>query len=108
MNKNGEKVIISKTIGQYTEEQYRKSPDFRKAYDEELARLHIGYKIAQLRKERKLTQQELARRINSNQQTISRIEDTRNTRLNFKTLIRVAAALQAYVRVDFVPRELAA
>lgn len=107
MSKNGKKFIIPKTIGQYAEERYRKSQDFRKVYDEELARLHIGYKIAQLRKERKLTQQELARRINSNQQTISRIEDTRNTRLNFKTLIRVAGALQAYVRVDFVPRELA-
>lgn len=108
MSKNGKKAIVPKTIGQYAEEQYRKSRDFRKAYDEELARLHIGYKIAQLRKERKLTQQELARRINSNQQTISRIEDTRNTRLNFRTLVRVAEALQAYVRVDFVPRELAA
>ncbi|MDP2831270.1 MAG: helix-turn-helix transcriptional regulator [Candidatus Omnitrophota bacterium] len=108
MSKNGKKAIIPKTIGQYAEEQYRKSQDFRKTYDEELARLHIGYKIAQLRKGRKLTQQELARRINSNQQTISRIEDIRNIRLNFKTLIRVAAALQAYVRVDFIPKELAA
>ena len=107
MSKNGKKVIIPKTIGQYAEEQYRKNRDFRKAYDEEAARLHIGYKIARLRKERKISQQELARRINSSQQTISRIEDTRNTRLNFKTLIRVATALQAYVRVDFVPRELA-
>jgi DNA-binding XRE family transcriptional regulator len=107
MSKNTKKVIIPKTIGRYVEERYRKSPDFRKAYDEEVARLHIGYKIAQLRRERKLTQQELARRINSSQQTISRIEDTRNIRLNFKTLIRVATALQSYVRVDFVPRELA-
>jgi DNA-binding XRE family transcriptional regulator len=107
MSKNRKKVIIPKTIGQYAEEQYRKNRDFRKAYDEEAIRLHIGYKIARLRKERKITQQELARRINSSQQTISRIEDTRNTRLNFKTLIRVATALRAYVRVDFVPRELA-
>ncbi len=107
MSKNEKKVIIPKTIGQYAEEQYRVSPDFRKAYDEEAARLHIGYKIARLRKERKISQQELARRINSSQQTISRIEDIRNTRLNFKTLIRVATALQAHVRVDFVPKELA-
>ena len=107
MKKNEKKIIVPKTIGQYAEEQYRKSRDFRKAYDEEVARLHIGYKIAQLRKQRNLTQQELARRINSSQQTISRIEDTRNARLNFKTLIRVATALKAKVHVDFVPRELA-
>jgi len=100
------KIVTPKTIGQYAEEQYRKSREFRKVYDEEAARLHIGYKIARLRKERKISQRELARRINSSQQTISRIEDIRNTRLNFRTLIRVATALQADVRVDLIPKEL--
>jgi hypothetical protein len=33
MSKNGKKGIIPKTIGQYVEEQSKKSKKFRKAYD---------------------------------------------------------------------------
>jgi len=34
MSKYRKKVIIPKTIGRYAGEQYRKSWDFRKAYDD--------------------------------------------------------------------------
>lgn len=100
------KVITPKTVSQHIEEEFRKSPAFRKAYDEELARLQIGYKIAQLRQLRHLSQAELAKRVHTTQQTISRLEDLRNSRINIKTLIRLAAALKARLSIDFVPREL--
>jgi len=33
------KIIIPKTVSQHIEEELRKGPEFRKAYDEESARL---------------------------------------------------------------------
>ncbi|TAM37902.1 XRE family transcriptional regulator [bacterium] len=100
------KAIVSKTVSRHIEEEFRKSPEFRKAYDEEAARLQIGYKITQLRRMRHLSQAELARKVNTTQQTISRLEDLRNARINVKTLARLAAALRARLSIDFIPREL--
>ncbi|MDP2927667.1 MAG: helix-turn-helix transcriptional regulator [Candidatus Omnitrophota bacterium] len=100
------KIIVPKTINQHIEEELRKSPGFRKAYDEEVARLQIGYKITQLRQMRHLSQAELAKKVNTTQQTISRLEDLRNARINLKTLARLAAALRARLSIDFIPREL--
>ena len=100
------KIVVPKTVSRHIEEEFRKSPDFRKAYDEEASRLQIGYKIAQLRQMRHLCQAELAKRVNTTQQTISRLEDLRNTRINIKTLARLAAALRAKLSIDFIPREL--
>lgn len=100
------RIMTPKTVSRHIEEEFRKSPAFRKAYDEELARLQIGYKIAQLRHMRHLSQAELARKVNTTQQTISRLEDLRNTRINIKTLTRLAAALRARLSIDFIPTEL--
>ncbi len=100
------KIITPKTVSQHIEEEFRKSPAFRNAYDEEVARLQIGYKLSQLRQLRHLSQAELARRINTTQQTISRLEDLRNARINIKTLTRLAAALKARLSIDFIPSEL--
>lgn len=100
------KIITPKTVSQHIEEEFRKSPAFRKAYDEELARLQIGYKLARLRQMRHLSQAELAKKVHTTQQTISRLEDLRNTRLNIKTLVRLAVALRARLSIDFIPSEI--
>lgn len=100
------RIIVPKTISQHIEEEFRKNPEFRKVYDEEVARLQIGYKIAQLRQMRHLSQAELAKKVNTTQQTISRLEDLRNACINIKTLARLAAALKARLSIDFVPSEL--
>jgi DNA-binding XRE family transcriptional regulator len=100
------KIIVPKTVSQHIEEEFRKNPKFRKAYDEEATRLQIGYKITQLRQMRHLSQAELARKVNTTQQTISRLEDLRNARINIKTLARLAVALRARLSIDFIPREL--
>lgn len=104
--KKDRKTIIPKTVSQHIEEEFRKNPEFRKAYDEEIARLHIGYKIARLRQLRHLSQAELAKRVATTQQTISRLEDLNNSRLNIKTLAKIAAALKAKLSIDFIPREI--
>ena len=49
------KIIVPKTVSQHIKEEFTKNLEFRKAYDEEVARLQVGYKIAQLRQMRHLT-----------------------------------------------------
>jgi len=95
------RITVPKTVSQHIEEEFRKSPVFRKAYDEELARLQIGYKIAQLKQMRHLSQAELAKKVNTTQQTISRLEDLRNARVNVRTLVRIAAALKSETEYRF-------
>lgn len=106
MHKTGKntKGIIPKSVSQHTEELYRKSPEFRKAYDEEVMMLKIAYKITQLRRQHHITQFELARRIGSTQQTVSRLEDSKNTRLTIHTLTRLAKALNARLNIDLIPQ----
>lgn len=101
--KNKHKTIIPKSITQHIEEEYRKSLEFRKSYDEEVARLRIAYQIGKLRKKRGLTQSELARRLKTTQQTISRLEDTQNLQFSVRTLARIAAALRSRLCIHFVP-----
>ena len=100
------KVIKPKSVSQHIEEEFIKSPEFRKAYEEEVARLQIGYKIARLRQMRHLSQAELARKVRTTQQSISRLEDLSNAGINIKTLARLAAALKARLSIDLVPHEL--
>ena len=100
------KIMTPKTVSRHIEEEFKKSPEFRKAYDEETARLQIGYKIAQLRQMRHLSQAELAKKVNTTQQTISRLEALQNAGINIKTLARIAAALNSRLSIDFIPSEL--
>jgi DNA-binding XRE family transcriptional regulator len=100
------KAIIPESVSQHIEEEFKKDRDFRKAYSEEATRLQIGYKIAQLRKLRRLTQAELARRIATTQQTISRLEDSKNYKININTLVRIAAALRARLDIDLIPTQV--
>jgi len=43
------KIIVPKTVSQHIEEEFRNNPEFRKSYDEEVAKLQKRYKIAQSR-----------------------------------------------------------
>jgi DNA-binding Xre family transcriptional regulator len=97
-------VITPESIGQHIEEEYKKSREFRKSYDEEVLMLKIAYKIAQLRKQRHITQRGLAKMAGTTQQNISRLEDSDNTRVSLHTLARLAIALKARLNVDFVPQ----
>jgi ribosome-binding protein aMBF1 (putative translation factor) len=101
--KKAHKVSIPKSVSQHIEEEYTKSAEFRKIYDEEVARLRIAYQIEKLRQKRGLTQSELARKLKTTQQTISRLEDTKNLRFSVRTLTRIAAALESRLCVYFGP-----
>lgn len=97
------KTIVPRSISQHVEEEYKKSAEFRKSYDEEITRLEIARHIERLRIKRGLTQMQLARKINTTQQTISRLEDPTNVRISVKTLMRVASALKSRLCIHFIP-----
>ena len=101
-----EKVIVAKSIRQHIEEESKKDPAFKIAYEEEVARLQIGFRIAKLRQMRHLSQAALAKKVKTTQQTISRLEDLKNASVNIDTLARIASALKARLSIDFIPAEL--
>jgi DNA-binding XRE family transcriptional regulator len=85
----------------YLNEQL-KDPAFRKAYDEEEVYAELALQIARLRTRKRLTQRELAKRLHTSQQTISRLESPRNGSLSLQTLIRLAHALGKDLKIQFV------
>lgn len=103
--KRKKKIIIPESLSQHIEEEFKKSEEFRKAYITEMARLQIAYKITQLRKTRHLTQAQLAKRMKTTQQTISRLEDPRNAEITLSTLSRLAVALKARLSIDLIPKQ---
>ena len=52
-----------------------KDPEMRKIYNEEMLKLEIAAEVRRLRRERKITQKELAKMINTTQAVVSRIEN---------------------------------
>ena len=79
-------------------------PKFRKHYVEERNKLDLAIKIVELRKKQGLTQRELAKRMSASQQVVSRIENGKNRNLTVNTLIRVAAAADHTIDIQFVPK----
>ncbi|UCB57694.1 MAG: XRE family transcriptional regulator [Candidatus Omnitrophota bacterium] len=99
------RTIIPESIDQHIEEEFKKSPEFRKAYMDESMRLQLAYKIMQLRKSRHLSQAQLAKRMHTTQQTVSRLEDPQNVEITLSTLSKLAVALRARLSVDLVPQQ---
>ena len=79
-----------------------KDPEFRKAFEEEEVYATVAIQIAKMREKEDLTQEELAKRLHTTQQTISRLEGTQNRSYSLKTLIKVARACHKKVKVKFV------
>ncbi len=75
------------------------NPEFRKVFEEEEIYAGMAITIARLREQRGLSQNELARMVGTTQQTISRIEDPRNTSLTVNTLVKIAGALGKQLRI---------
>lgn len=69
------------------------------------ARDDIAQQIRDLRNRRDLTQGEFAERAEMKQSAVSRIEQADYAGWNFKTLIRVAEALETRLLIQFIPME---
>jgi transcriptional regulator with XRE-family HTH domain len=78
--------------------------DLRQEVEDELARILIEQKIASLRKQKGLSQASLAKRSGVSQPMIAQIESGKLNNLTLRTLARTAAALDANLRIDLVPR----
>jgi DNA-binding XRE family transcriptional regulator len=84
----------------YLEEEL-KDPEFREAFDEEEVYASLAIQIAKIRQNNKLTQKELARRLHTTQQTISRLENIHNRSYSLQTLIKLARIFDKRVNVEF-------
>lgn len=78
-----------------------KRPGFRKAFEEERAKVALAQKIAELRRESRLNQAALAEKLHVSQQYVSRLETGREKNLTIDTLVRIAATLGRDVRISF-------
>ena len=66
--------FVEVDVDKQIEERRQNNPKFRKAWDNSLAESELIGEMVSLRKEEKLTQTDLAKLVESNQQVISRIE----------------------------------
>ena len=77
-------------------------PGFRRAFDEEEIFASLAIQIARIREKKGLSQTDLAKRLHTTQQTVSRLEDTHNKSYSLNTLVKLAEALHKKLKVEFV------
>ncbi len=77
-----------------------KDPEFKKLYEESQPEFEIAKAIIRARIDNKITQKELAERMNTTQSVISRVEQGR-TSPSISLLKRLAAALNTTLQVQF-------
>lgn len=80
-----------------------KSKSFRKHYEQCKLAVEIGHAITALRAQRRMSQSELAERMGTKQQTISRLESGEYEGYTLKTLMKLADATKTELVVQFKP-----
>ena len=88
------------TLNEYLASEM-KDPEFRQLYADAEIELKVAFEITKAREAAKVTQGELARRIKSKQQTVSRIE-LGGQNLTLVTLDRIARALKSRLEIRIV------
>ena len=79
-----------------------KDPEFKTHYQEEGQALKLAMKITELRDQKGLSQQELAKLMGTSQQAISRIESGEYEGFTLKTLEKIAEATGMRIKIEFV------
>jgi transcriptional regulator with XRE-family HTH domain len=87
---------------EYLERQLQ-DPAFAERFGQAGAAWDVALQLAALRKKAGLSQKELARRLNTSQQQISRLESPDYEGHSLSMLRRIARALDAQVRLEFEP-----
>lgn len=80
-----------------------KAPEVKRAYEELEAEFQVARAIIALRKEKRMTQSQVARKAAIHRPMLSRIEGAKDIP-TLPTLARLAAALSAKVEIRFVDR----
>lgn len=81
-------------------EKELKNPEFKRLYDEHGRQLEIAYQILQLRKKKKMSQSQLAKKIGTKQSNIARME-AGSQNFSIETLEKIAEALNCDLKVSF-------
>ena len=76
--------------------------EFKKAFEEEDFFSRLAVQIARIREEQGLSQKELAKRLHTSQQMISRLEDPSNQSLSLTTLVKLARVLHKRIELQFL------
>ncbi len=79
-----------------------KKPEFKKAFEQEEIFSSLAIQIAQLRQKQGLSQKDLAKRLKTTQQTVSRIENVSNRSLSMSTLLKLAGVLHRQLKIELV------
>jgi DNA-binding XRE family transcriptional regulator len=77
------------------------SPEFRRGFQGEYAKVLLTQKIAEIRKKSHIDQKTLAHRLGVSQQVVSRIETGENSNLTIDTLSQLARVLGHTVKISF-------
>ena len=76
------------------------NPKFRKYYDEYGKQLEIAYQILKLRKQKRISQAELAKRLGTKQSNVARMEAGQEN-FTTDTLQKVASAFDRELKIEF-------
>lgn len=86
-------------LRQWIDRQYRKTPGLKKRVDALVEEMSVQQDLIALRQERGLSQRALADLVGVKQPVIARIESGKARNLELKTVVRIAAALGARVKI---------
>ncbi len=100
-NKKNDDIFFTPIDFQELLSEKLRDPEFKKWYDYYGKQLETSYKIMQLRKQKRMSQAELAKRIGTKQANIARIE-AGNQNLTLETLQKIAIVFDRDLRVDFI------
>ncbi len=97
-------MAMKKTRGktelrEWVDEQYRKTPGLKERVEALVEEMSIEQGLIALREERGLSQRALADLVGVTQPVIARIESGKARNLELKTVVRIAAALGARVKI---------
>ena len=82
--------------------KWSEDPEYRKAYDRLGPKFEISRSLIEARTRAKLTQAELAQRMNTTQSVVARLESSR-TLPSTRTSERIAQATRTRLRISFDP-----
>ncbi len=77
-----------------------KDPEFRRCYEADKGRFQVSARIIELRKMKKLSQAELAKRIGTQQSNVARMEQGEQN-FTYDTLEKIAHSFGKELRVEF-------
>lgn len=76
--------------------------DFKRAFDDEDVFARLAVEIAKAREEQGLSQRQLADRLHTTQQTVSRLENPHNRSFSLFTLIKLAKVFHKSLEIRLV------